>query len=244
MNMFYNAVLPAQSPSKGSYVYHLPLGSPRKKKYMGDNDFFCCSGSCVEAFSQLGGNIYFHDDDAVWVNLYVPSKVVWKEKRVELSQSGDLAKEMRASLSVSVERKTDFTLKLLVPSWTRGADVYVNGERMYVEKRDGASYVDLTRNWEDDDRVEVVFHPDFHVKPLPGGQNTFAIFYGPVMLAFETNAEIVLKSDIEEVVGNLSVVNGREGTFRLSNDGKTYTLRPLSEIDEQSYGVYATIRNY
>jgi uncharacterized protein len=30
----------------------------------------------------------------------------------------------------------------------------------------------------------------------------------------------------------------------LDNNGKRYLLRPLYDIDEQSYGVYATIRNY
>ena len=65
MNMFYNAVLPVQSRSTGAYVYHLPLGSPRHKAYMADNDFKCCSGSCAEAFAKLNNGIYYHDDSAV-----------------------------------------------------------------------------------------------------------------------------------------------------------------------------------
>jgi DUF1680 family protein len=243
MNTLLNAVMPAQSPSKGSYVYHLPLGSPRNKKYLKDNDFFCCSGSCVEAFSQLDRNIYFHDEDAVWVNLYIPSKVVWAGKKVGIEQSGNFPKEARVRLSVSTERNTSFTLKLLIPSWAKGADIHINGERQNIETAP-VSYVGLTRNWRNGDRVELVFHPDFHVKPLPGGQNTFAIFYGPMMLALETRGEIVLKGDIEQVVRGLSVVNEAEGTFSLSNGGREYTLRPLFDIDEQSYGVYATIRNY
>ncbi len=89
MNMFYNAVLPVQSRSTGAYVYHLPLGSPRHKAYMADNDFKCCSGSCAEAFAKLNNGIYYHDDSAVYVNLYVPSKCIGLIKRSGWNKPGD-----------------------------------------------------------------------------------------------------------------------------------------------------------
>ena len=243
MNTFYNAVLPAQSHEHGSYVYHLPLGSPRTKKYMKDEDFFCCSGSSLEAFAGLNENIYFHGGEGVWVNMYIPSKVVWREKNVTLEQSGNFPKDMSVGLSVTAPSETEFTLRLLVPSWSDGAGVYVNGERADV-RADAASYVELTRSWNSGDMVEIVFRPGFHVKPLPGGPDTFAIFHGATMLAFETRREILLEGDVEGVVDGLAAVDPAEGVFTLLNGGETYRLRPLFDIDEQSYGVYATIKNY
>lgn len=41
----------------------------------------CCSGSCTEAFSKLNNGIYYHNDSAIYVNSYVPSKVYWKKKK-------------------------------------------------------------------------------------------------------------------------------------------------------------------
>ena len=243
MNTFYNAVMAAQSHRHGSYVYHLPLGSPRNKKYMKDEDFFCCSGSSLEAFARLNENIYFRDEGGVWVNLYIPSKVVWREKNVTLEQSGNFPKETGVVLSISTERETEFTLRLLVPSWSEGAEVYVNGVREDVGALP-ALYVELTRGWNDGDRVEVVFRPGFHAKPLPGAPDTFAIFHGATMLAFETRREIALKGDMAQVLGGLAAVDPAEGVFELLNGGETYRLRPLFDIDEQSYGVYATIKNY
>ncbi|HTG54880.1 MAG TPA: beta-L-arabinofuranosidase domain-containing protein, partial [Niabella sp.] len=70
MNTFYNSVMALQSGRTGACVYHLPLGSPRKKAFLKDNDFRCCNGSSVEAFSSLNSNIYFHNDSTLWVNLY------------------------------------------------------------------------------------------------------------------------------------------------------------------------------
>lgn len=243
MNMFYNAVLPTQSKSNGSYVYHLPLGSPRNKKYLKDNDFFCCSGSCTEAFSQFNTGIYYHNDSSIWVNLYVPSEVYWKEKNVKLKQYGSFPKDTVVNFTVSTKRKTNFALKLLIPSWAKGVDLYVNNEKQSIYSAP-LSFLDVRRNWRDNDEVRLVFHYDFHLKPMPDNPQTFAIYYGPMMLAFESNEEIILKGDTKTILNNLSVLDSDHATFQLKNNKKEYLLRPLFDIDNQSYGVYAGIRNY
>lgn len=79
---------------------------------------------------------------------------------------------------------------------------------------------------------------------MPDNPNTFAIYYGPMLLAFECKSEVILKGDTESILKNLSVSNFKEATFQLTNNNNNYLLRPLYDIDQQSYGVYATIRNY
>lgn len=243
MNMFYNAVLPAQSSHSGAYVYHLPLGSPRNKKYLKDNDFACCSGSCTEAYSQLNSGIYYHTDSALWVNLYVPSEVNWKEKNVRLVQDTYFPEDTVVRFTVSAKRRSAFALKLLIPSWAKEADVYVNDERQHVNVS-SASYLELNRIWRNKDIVKLVFHYDFYSKTMPDNPKVFALFYGPVLLAFESNEEINLKGGIEDILKNISVLNVESATFLLKNGGRNYVLRPLYNIDKQAYGVYATIRNY
>lgn len=244
MNMFYNAVLPTQSNHSGSYVYHLPLGSPRNKKYLKENDFFCCSGSSIEAFSQLNSGIYWHKDSELWVNLYVPSEVNWKEKKVQLAQDSYFPKDTTIHFTISTKQKSNFNLKLFIPAWAKEVEVYVNKEKLPANVVP-ASYLDIERTWRDKDEVELVFHYDFHLKAMPDNPKVFALYYGPILLAFETNREIILKGNrAEEVLKNLSVADRENGIFRLANDGNTYSLRPFFDIDKESYGVYATIRNY
>ncbi|NDW19814.1 hypothetical protein D0T53_12980 [Dysgonomonas sp. 216] len=243
MNMFFNAILPTQSKTNGSYVYHLPLGSPRNKKYLKDNDFFCCSGSCTEAFSQLNSGIYYYNDSAIWVNLYVPSEVSWKEKNVKLEQYGNFPKDTVVNFTVSAKRNTNFTLKLLIPSWAKEVDLYINNEKQPINSVP-MSFLDVKRKWRDKDEVKLVFHYDFHLKPMPDNSQIFAVYYGPMMLVFESNKEIILKGNTETVLNNLSISDSDESTFQLKNDKNNYLLRPLFDIDNQSYGVYANIRNY
>lgn len=243
MNMFYNAVLPTQSDHTGSFVYHLPLGSPRNKKYLKDNDFACCSGSGVEAYSQLNQGIYYHNDTTLWVNLYIPSEVYWKEKNIKLMQNSKFPKDSIIDLTISIKRKSNFSLKLLVPSWAKNTTLYINDEKQHINAH-SMSYLDLNRNWNDKDKVKLVFQYDFHLKPMPDNSKVFAIYYGPILLAFESKTEVILKGDMEDILKNISPLNSENAIFLLKNNGKEYLLRPLYDIDTETYGAYATIRNY
>ena len=243
MNMFYNAVLPTQSDHTGSFVYHLPLGSPRNKKYLKDNDFACCSGSGVEAYSQLNQGIYYHNDTTLWVNLYIPSEVYWKEKNIKLMQNSKFPKDSIIDLTISTKRKSNFSLKLLVPSWAKNTTLYINDEKQHINAH-SMSYLDLNRKWNDKDKVKLVFQYDFHLKPMPDNSKVFAIYYGPILLAFESKTEVILKGDMEDILKNISPLNSENAIFLLKNNGKEYLLRPLYDIDTEAYSVYATVRNY
>ncbi|MEO6550480.1 MAG: beta-L-arabinofuranosidase domain-containing protein [Ferruginibacter sp.] len=240
MNTFYNSVMALQNDQTGACVYHLPLGSPRKKAFLKENDFRCCNGTSIEAFTLLNAGIYYHDDATLWVNLYVPSKLNWAEKGIDLEQSGNFPKDSNIEFTLSAKKRSAFTLKLLVPSWAHKADVYINNQKQTVSISPG-SYINLKREWKNNDKVRLNFQYDFYIKAMPDDQNVLAIFYGPTLLAFETTSELILKGTHAGIIKNLSYSGD---VFKLLDDGKIYLLRPLYDIEAESYGVYATIREY
>lgn len=243
MNTFYNSVLALQSARSGRCVYHLPLGSPREKSFLEENDFRCCNGSSIEAFSQLNSGIYYYNDSTLWVNLYIPSKVKWADRGIDLEQTGNFPMDPSIGFTVTTGRTSLFSLKLLVPAWASVTEVYVNSEPQNIEIEPG-SYIQIRRQWKNKDKVKLVFHYDFHMKTMPDDQNVIALFYGPMLLAFEHQSELILKGNRETILKNVHVTDSDSLTFRLENDGTTYLLRPLFDIEDQTYGVYATIRNY
>lgn len=242
MNTFYNSVLALQSGHSGKCVYHLPLGSPMKKEFIKEDDFFCCSGTTIETFALLNQGIYYHNDSTIWVNLYVPSKVNWLEKNINLEQTGSFPMDNAVVFTVYSKKKSSFNLKLLIPSWAKKAEVYINNEKQNVEINSN-SYVSLNRVWKNNDKIKLVFQYDFYIKSMPEANNVVALFYGPSLLAFEDTSELILKGDYNTILSNLSKDNNNN-VFHLKNNGKSYNLKPLYDIDEELYGVYATIRNY
>ncbi len=261
MNTFYNAVLPLQSGHTGKCVYHLPLGSPRKKVFLKENDFRCCNGSSIEAFNSLNSGIYYHDDSTLWVNLFIPSELNWEEKNITLQQSGEFPIESSIEFLVSTKKPESFTLNLFIPSRANGTTLYVNEEKYPLEILPG-SYACIDRKWKNHDKIKLEFDYDFHIKTMPDDENMIAIFYGPTLLAFENNSELLLEGTHNDILRGLKVidindvlkVNDRHDGLKAENDGKKiftlvngsqeYILKPLYEIEDETYGVYATLKNW
>ncbi len=242
MNTFYNAVLPIQNSENGAVVYHLPLGSPRTKNYLKENDYKCCNGSGIEAFAHLNSNIYFHDENNLWVNLFIPSEVNWKQKGIKLQQSTDFPEVPKTAFRVTADSPVKFALQLFIPSWANGqTKIFVNGEP-FKAKIKPLSFTKIDRIWKEGDVVELQFDYQFHLKPMPDNPNVIALFYGPVLLAFETEKEIIIKGNQQTILQNMTKNDG-DFSFRLNNNNLFFQLKPFYKITNQSYGVYATIRN-
>ena len=75
---------------------------------------------------------------------------------------------------------------------------------------------------------------------MPDNPDVIALFYGPVLLAFQVGEEVILKGSEADILKNCS----KQGdSFSLKNNGKVFKLVPFYKVTNASYGVYATIRN-
>jgi DUF1680 family protein len=242
MNTFYNSVMALQNSENGTYVYHLPLSSPQNKKFLKESDFRCCNGSSIEAFSHLNSNIYFNNNNNIWVNLYIPSEVKWNTRGTTISQKGNFPANPAIQFAVTSRKPSKFAINLFIPDWvTNKTKVLINGVPVSIDLKP-LSYVKLNRKWKNGDKIELTFDYKFYVKTMTDNQNMLALYYGPVLLAFETDNELLLKGNSSEILNSISKKEG-EMVFTLKNDGIEYKLLPFYEINNSSYGVYASIRN-
>ena len=144
--------------------------------------------------------------------------------------------------NVTAKKSTPFALKLFIPSRADTQTlVLVNGEPIKgdISPR---SYVTIDRKWKSGDKIEIRFNYQVQVKPMPDNPNLIALFYGPVLLAFQVHEEAILKGNAADILKNISK-QGSSMSFTLKNNGKEYTLVPFYKVTNASYGVYATIRN-
>ena len=126
----YNHILGQQDPDTGMYAYFLPLLPGAYKVYSTpENSFWCCTGSGLESNAKYAESIYFHDEDGLFVNLFIPSVLDWKEKGIVLRQETEFPEEETVTLAVSAKKPVHARIRLRYPSWSENARVAVNGRR-------------------------------------------------------------------------------------------------------------------
>jgi len=179
----YNARLGSQD-ADGMKLYYYPLRPGSAKFYNSPTDsFWCCTGTGAEEFARFNSNIYFHDGDDLYVNLFVPSQLNWAERRITLRQETRFPREPRTRLTLQLAQPARWTMHIRIPSWIGpGAALRINGEAQEIFASPG-SYLSLQREWHDGDRVELDLPMPLHTMPLPGDDSQIAMLYGPLVLA-------------------------------------------------------------
>ena len=179
----YNGILASQDPDSGMATYFQGARPGYMKLYHTPEDsFWCCTGTGMENHVKYRDSIYFHDDRALYVSLFVPSSVAWKDKGAILTQTTAFPDEATTRLHWKLERPTDIALKLRHPHWSRTAIILINGVEATRSVEPG-SYVELARTWKDGDRVELRLVMEPAAEVAPAAPEIVAFTYGPLVLA-------------------------------------------------------------
>ncbi|SDF75510.1 beta-L-arabinofuranosidase domain-containing protein [Chitinophaga filiformis] len=181
----YNDILASVAEHSPANTYHIPL-RPGSIKQFGNPDmtgFTCCNGTALESNTKFQHSIYFKskDDQALYVNLYIPSTLQWTERGVTIEQTTDFPKEDNTRLTIKGSGKFDINVR--VPGWaTKGFFVKINGKEQALPAKPG-SYLKISRQWKDGDVIELKMPFQFHLDPVMDQQNIASLFYGPILLA-------------------------------------------------------------
>lgn len=260
--VLFNHRLGTIDPETGTSVYYLSLGNGYSKIYARPFDsFWCCNGTGAEEFAKLTDTIYFHNDDSLFVNLYIASEVNWPEKGIRVTQQTSFPEEQGTTLLISATKPVDVDLKLRIPNWVRGGSVKVNGRAMPAFA-DPGSYLVLRGPWKTGDRVELSLPMHLHVAPMPDKENLQAVMYGPLVLAArfeeeprdkwyrhftsqekqEPTATLQFKGKSDDPASWLEPA-GDKLAFRTiaQNQNRTVAFVPLSKIVHERYSVYHEI---
>lgn len=236
---YFNSILGTQHPETGMLAYFTPL-APGYAKVFGtaNHSFWCCYGTGIESFSKLGDSIYFHDEDGVFMNLFVASELNWKERGVRIEQRTRFPEEEGTTLTIRASRPVHFALNLHVPYWgTQGIEVSVNGESIEVESAP-TSYARLERQWRDGDRVQVRMPMALHVHQMPDRPELVAPVYGPLVLAGLSGQKRYFFGDAADPSTWLRKAEGAPLKFRTFGQPEDIDFVPLNLVVDEPYGVY------
>ena len=182
--LLYNHRLGTIDGDKGHTQYYLGV-VPGSWRTFGteEHSFWCCNGTGVEEYSKLGDSIYFRTDDAVFVNLFIPSELEWKERQIRLRQTNQFPQEPKTHLDFFSDSPQPFTLNIRVPSWVSSfPTVSLNGKPAEVSAGPG-SYIAIARLWQNGDRVDITLPMCVYARPMPDDPAQQAFLYGPLLLA-------------------------------------------------------------
>jgi DUF1680 family protein len=187
----YNHILSSQHPDNGGLVYFTQMRPGHYRVYsQTQTSMWCCVGSGMENHAKYGEMIYARRGDDLFVNLFIPSRLDWKEKETEIIQENRFPDEPNTTLTIRPAKRTRFALHIRYPDWVRQGtlSVRVNGERCDVEQNPD-HYLVIDRKWEPGDRVEVDLPMHLRLEQLPDKSEYYAFLYGPVALAAKTGTE-------------------------------------------------------
>ena len=252
--VLYNHRLGTIDLGTGATQYYLGLvpGSWRAFNTEWDS-FWCCTSTGAEEYSKLNDSIYFHDDEGLYVNLFIPSEVKWAEKGIRVRQETRFPEVASTALRVSCDNPVRMALSIRVPAWVSGVPVVkVNGRAAEISASP-RSYVQIDRTWNSGDRVEMDLPMQLRREAMPDDPAMQAVFYGPLLLAGQFGREGLTRelvigpmgpqlkkappAAIPSLAANESI-QPADGPLTFRATGAQVTLVPFNQVTDQRYTVY------
>ena len=258
----YNHILGQQDPETGMVSYFLPLLSGSHKLYSTkENSFWCCVGSGFENHAKYGEAIYYHNDKGIYVNLFIPSILSWKEEGVELIQQSRIPESEQVDLTLNLKKKQKLILRIRKPDWTDKATFIINGEEEQpLLGSDGYWIID--RVWERKNVITLRLPMHIYTENLTGTDRYVALLYGPYVLAGRMGKENlpttfwgkmnntamnkmdmakvpVFREPVERIPTHVEVVSGEPLKFGINLKGFEHiVLEPFYKVHFERYAVY------
>ncbi|MCC9167687.1 glycoside hydrolase family 127 protein [Pontibacter sp. XAAS-A31] len=198
----YNHILSSQHPTRGGFVYFTPIRPRHYRVYSKpDEAFWCCVGSGLENHGKYGELIYAHNAKDIFVNLFIPSSLDWKERGVALIQTTNFPYEEASTIKLKLKKAQKFALNIRRPSWVKegGLKVLVNNKEVKVNSDPTSAYVTVERKWKTGDVVSVSLPMETKAEYLPDGSDWVSFVHGPIVLAAVTD-----KTDLDGLVADNS----------------------------------------
>lgn len=241
----YNGVL-AQSHKQTSLpTYFLPMKAGSHKKFASPTrDFWCCSGTMVQAHTLYASLIYQETDDCLIVSQYIPSSLHWSHNDIDvhfttglnmkqynstvLFDGMDHGAQSRWALKfkVNCKKENTFTIALRVPEWINGMpELSINGKQLSIDAISNGEYdvklengfLKLSTAWKQDE-IEIFFPSCVKAVGLPDVPDEFALVDGPIVLAGLSDAQIKILGDAKN-----------PSTFLLAENTHTYEDFPWQQ---------------
>jgi DUF1680 family protein len=252
----FNHILSTQNPEDGHVTYNLSLDMGGFKDFQDPEWFTCCIGTGMENHSKYGRNIFYHNDNELFLFQFIASELNWKEKGLIVTQNTKYPEEQGTTLLFTCEKPLKLTLQIRYPYWAEnGVEIWVNGKRKHVKNVPG-SFIPVERTWKTGDKVEIKIPFSLRLESMPDDSSRVAVMYGPLVMAGDlgpvkdsasTDAMYVpvLMTGNRNPATWMKPVEGKINTFITVNTGRPrdVEMKPFYATYNRRYSIYWDLFN-
>jgi len=240
-SVLYNTILGAKPLKEdGTSFYYSDYNTHAHKGYHPDK-WPCCSGTFPQITADYGISSYFHDADGVYVNLYVPSRLTWRQHGANLSltQRTEYPHGAHTELELKTDRDTTFALRLRIPAWAGPkSTLSINGKRVTADLTPGRFAI-VTRTWKSGDRIALEFDIPLTLQAVdPEHPSLVALQHGSLALfAVKPSAAPVTRANLL----NARQLSSGSLDWETTTDAGKLAFKPFQAIGEEQYRLYQEV---
>ncbi|MBN2182587.1 MAG: glycoside hydrolase family 127 protein, partial [Sedimentisphaerales bacterium] len=221
--LFYNGIgsaLPIKD--KGKHFYYSDYRVTGGMKVYKVSTYACCAGTYIQCLADYHNIIYYKSGNSLYVNLYIPSEVVWQrpDGDITLRQETRYPETETSSMTLSMAAPSRFSLSFRIPGWSQGVTISVNGKPVQVTCNPG-SWACVERLWNPGDTVEIKIPMEPRMVPIDRQHpRRVAVVRGPSVLVMDdwVFEEIPSLPEPKDLASWL-VPDERPGIYRIAPQG-------------------------
>ena len=239
--VLYNTILgaPPMKPD-GTAYYYSDYNESGSKGYF-ELKCPCCSGTLGQILADYGMSAYFLGEHGVFVNLYVPSRLSWRQqgRSVTLEQTTAYPLDAEVGIAVKTPAPETFLIALRIPAWAGNASsIALNGKRLEQPLIPGGFHR-ILRTWRDGDRIELTLDRSLRLEPVDAKHpDLLAVLQGP--LALFAVGDRFLPFNRDQLMTARQTAAG-SAEWRINTADGAQSFKPYFAIDSQTTRLYQPV---
>lgn len=232
--VMYNTILGAKHIQADGHAFYYSDYSRQAEKTFHPDHWPCCSATLPIVAADYRISTYFRDAQGLYVNLYVPGEVTWRQGGNDARLAVDTGYPYSSAIAITVGMATPqtFALRLRIPAWAEGASLRVNGKLVPATP---GSFAQVRRQWRDGDRIELELPLAMRLQAIEDGHDeSVALLAGPLVLM-----RLVDDGDLATTRRDLLMAKQSDrGQWRLPDGGR---MLAFPDITDQRYRTYQDV---
>jgi DUF1680 family protein len=241
--VFYNCILGAKRIKEDGHGFYYSDYNNDGSKVYHPYKWHCCTGTFSQITADYGISSYFHDDQGVYVNLFIPSRATWKRgsHRIVLTQQTEYPHRPTTQIEVSPDKPEAFSVFVRIPEWA-GPKTHaaVNGKRSEGPLKPG-QFARIHRTWKKGDRIELEFDMPTRLEAVDAQHpKLMAAVHGPLALFAVGEVPATVRAPELAAVAQLSAGST---DWRAKTGSGVINMRPFTAIQDEHYRFYMNVES-